>query len=746
VPLEQLTPASPLLQGRQTDLQILTVGTAHTPLSPESLRYPTPSTQRFQPGVYPSTNATQFPSTPNMLPSPSIAETDNALVAPSDCVSVHDPLAASIFGDLAGYNSEQWLLDEDFDSTIFEHMGFSGSFDYLQIMREAEIPGSLPRQFSSKPKRRPAVSDLRRLWYIQIADDESEAGSGSFTPQNKAAGSFEHVDELYRDKLVKVLRPSLRDEPLPSIEFLNLSIHLFFTRFNVALPLIHSPTFRPRHCNPLLVLSICSAGCLSLASDMGAKAGAMLFERVNKAVLVAPWEKVLPRADDFTWDVAKAAMIGQTYALTSADPSHRATAAAYHGSLIALARHHKLLSPAPTFELQEDLTTEELHKAWRKWARREELRRVAVLLYIHDAELAALFHHEPVFRHNAGYIPQVCSHELFSAPTAAIWESLFRAEQRETSFQARVSAAGRSEFGGGGQFGTKSQRTTGLQNSFSYQNMFNVYNGLSGIAASICECRHLDLLSPAMVNKIESDLLTWYASTPKAFKIPSEHLKQMGFPFNMLPFWHATFITLCTDLNLLELAAGREGTEIAPSTREYVLAWIASPASKRCLFHALLLQKLIIATNLGSLVAFNTPRILFSAALCWYCYMMYVPDSVVASGSSAPSFTDGILEALNELPEIQLLREGADLKSCNYYPVPHVLDEAIGALPKLLAANPAEMKAETICMIECILRRLGTSGISLRFADIIQVFISGTIDRVSGDEGSNGGRSQLATI
>ncbi|EXJ62601.1 hypothetical protein A1O7_03039 [Cladophialophora yegresii CBS 114405] len=659
-----------------------------------------------------------------MLPSPPVVEYDVRSGAREDCLSVDNPLEALACTDPPAYSSTHWLLEDDFDFTVFEHLGFSNALESQPVCHD-NVSGPPFGQAPEKPEQQPAVSDLRRLWYVQTADVDPEASSGAVTPATKATASLEDIDEAYRDKLARTLRPPIRDEPLPSIEFLNLCIHLFFTRFNVALPLIHGPTFRPQNSNALLVLSICSAGCLSLGSEMASKIGSMLFERVNKTILVAPWERALPRSNDHTWNIAKAAMIGQTYALTSADTAHRTTAAAYHGSMISLARHHKLFSRAPPFRLADDLSAELLDKAWRSWVKQEELRRVAVLLYIHDAEIAALFHHEPTFRHNAGFIPAVCSQELFSAPTAAIWASLFRAEARAAQFHSGHCKTGILDQAGTADVGARTQSIGTVRTGLSNQSMFNVYNSLCGIAASICECWHLDLLSSTMVNKFESDLLTWYASSPKAFKASNDHGKQTESPFSLLPLWHYTFIALSTNLDLLELAVGREGTDIASSTSEYVRSWIASSDSKRCLLHALFLQNLMVSTNIGALVALHTPRILFSAALCWYCYMLYRPDS---SPQSARSFPDLVLEPLNSLPEIQLLRESRSSRSANVYPVPNIFDQTLSTLPQLLGANSAGMQASTLCVIESMLRRLGMAGISLRFADIIQAFIFGDVD------------------
>ena len=732
---DHLTPASyptrTLLAHEQQGSRPIALNANIQTLSNDSAAYPMTALNTLQNGTYSGTSLDQFQTAPSMLPSPPYADTGSDVVARDNQYGNHDPLETLVFEESLGYSSTHWLLEDDFDFTVFENLGFSSTLHEPHLAHNNEASYQSPHTSSQRPGPRLTVPDLRYIWYIQIHDDEPQAGSGTVTPANKTQGPFDDIDETYRDKLAATLRPPIRDDLLPSIEFLNLCIHLFFTRFNVALPLIHSPTFRSQHSNALLVLSICSAGCLSMASESAARMGSMLFERVNKTILVAPWERNLPRSTDHTWNTIKAAMIGQTYALTSGDPAHRATAAAFHGSMIALARHHKLLSQTPHFKLDEDLNPGQLDKAWRIWARQEELKRVAVLLYIHDAELAALFHHEPIFRHNAGFIPAVCSDELFSAPSAPIWASLFRAEQRGTHLDGIDSRSELDAVSGGERFGIQIPAPRqGLGN----QTMFNVYNKLSGIGASVAECRHLDLLSFMMVNKFESDLLTWYASTPTTFKVSENHLRQAATPFSLLPLWHHTFITLCTNLNILELAAGREGSEIAVSTRQYVLSWIASPDSKRCLLHALFLQNLVVSTNIGALVAMHTPRILFSAALCWYCYLMYVPESSSAPSSSTTSLMEGIHEHLNSLPELQLLREGTGQASANFYPVPQILEDSITGLPKILAANSAEIKANTLCVIESILRRLGSCGISLRFADIIQVFISGAMDKTSHDE------------
>ncbi|KIX10085.1 uncharacterized protein Z518_01166 [Rhinocladiella mackenziei CBS 650.93] len=638
--------------------------------------------------------------------------------------------AAAFMDNLTGLDSANWLLEDNFDLAIFDRMNPWATLSTNQSVHDHSRSLTSYRQLTEKPGTAPQILDLRHVWYIQVrnADNDFGAGSGSVTPRQRDSAYGDDIDESYRANMARDLRPPFRDEPLPSIDFMNLCIHLFFTRFNVTLPLIHAPTFRPTAHNALLVLSMCSIATFSLGSEVATKAGSMLFERVNKAILGAPWERFLTRSSDNTWNSTKASIIGQTFALLSGDPAHRATAAAFHGSLISIARHSNLFGETAPFRLADNLSPDELARTWKRWARKEELKRLALILYVHDAEIAALFHHEPVFRHNTTSLPTACSSELFSAPSAAAWAMIFRAEQRERQIHRRES---RSHTQNPFSMCPWGLSTATQQSELSFHkdlrelSMLNVYTTLSGIGASICECRHLDFLSFNMISKFESDLLTWYTSVSDSYRKLGDHSAQSDPPFSLLPLWHYTFMTLTTDLRTLELAVGKEGSEVASSTREYVLSWISSVDSKRCLLNALFLQNLIVSTTMGSFVAIHTPRILFSAALCWYCYMLYLPQSPSAGDVWTSSLPDQ-MESFQSFPEVQLSRESN--------PISNIYSETIPCFRKILDANPAEMKANTTCVLESILRRLGTNGISRRFADIIQIFVYGEPDKENMDD------------
>ncbi|KIW34740.1 uncharacterized protein PV07_01498 [Cladophialophora immunda] len=600
-------------------------------------------------------------------------------------------------------DTSDWLLENE----LFE------LFDFKNLQS-----GSLDGQVASDSDASPCVRDLRDVWYVPVAKMDCDLGTNATAISSKQAIDLRgDIDEAYRADMATTLLRPVRNEPLPSIDLLNVCIRLFFTRINVMLPLVHGPTFRPTPNNTLLVLSICSAGTLTMDSGNAAKVGCMLFERVNKSGMTLPWERIVSRQPEMARSNLKVAAIGQIFALLSGEPAHRMIGNSFHGGMIASARHLKLFDDTPPLELPDDLSPRDLDKAWRAWASEEEMKRYAIILYIQDAELAALFHQEPNFRHNTRPLPTACSAELFTAPTAAAWAAKYRAMRKRKEGQTNLPSEHMDA-------DTDSERPVQIDHRHQ-PDMLNAYAILSGVGASVCEFRRLGLLSSDLNRKLGADLVQWYASARISFHASEECGTLSDLPVSLRILWHYTFISLTVDLNTLEVAVGREGpNNIVPDLHEYVRSWISSLNSKRSLFHALYLQNLVTSTNLGSSSAIHTARILFSAALCWYCYILYLPSMTVATDMAVvDSNPDELLEYLAQLPESRLL-----CTESRSSPASTLWHKTMTEFPKILGATPTEMKENTLCVIESALRGLGTCGISRRFADIIYIFISGEMN------------------
>ncbi|KIW86609.1 uncharacterized protein Z519_12793 [Cladophialophora bantiana CBS 173.52] len=635
----------------------------------------------------------------------------------ADMLTAHDfSINVSPLADhLLHFDATNWLLDEN-----FVDVG-GGDFNWNEPHDIHDQPSSglshLP--FARENNNSPAVLDLGPVWYVQVHSTVHDIPDDSHGVGRQVINAMRgEIDEIYRTNMDEELRAPLRNDPLPSIDFLNLCIHLFFTRSNIALPLIHGPTFKPSVNNILVVLTMCCTGAMTMMSDKATRIGLTLFERIIKSGNGRSWEKRLSGEPHLMRETIKGAIIGQNFAILSSDPAHRTIADAYLGSLISLGRHVKLFAEFPEVDVPDTISPEELLKAWKQWVLHEEMKRAAVTLHIHDAEIAALFHHEPIFRHPARRLPIIAPADLFRAPTATIWATKYRAyrksQQQQAGLQPNEASLGSHE--------RVRPQNCGFEGNISNPSMFNSWAALSGIGASISESRGLNLLSSQRIIDLEADLVRWYSSNTNCCR--AQHCwkgKQPELPFCLKPLWHHTFMTLAVDLDLLGLASGRQGSKISATIQAQVGAWISSADSKRCLLHALCLQTLVASTTIDSAVANHTARILFSVALCWYCYLLYLPWSTASSPSNASMSLDETFEYLMGLPEFRLLRE----ERCPSGPFPNILGQAISDLKRILRANTAEMKASTLCVLESTLRRLGTNGISRQFADIIQAFVTG---------------------
>lgn len=333
--------------------------------------------------------------------------------------------------------------------------------------------------------------------------------------------------------------------------------------------------------------------------------------------------------------------------------------------------------------------------------------------HIHDAELSALFHHEPIFRHHAALLPAISSAALFEAPSAAIWAQKWR-EERETRRLTGASFHVPSVVGG--------SKWCTLPYSVDTPMMVK-YALLSGIGASIAECRHLKYLTVEPIARYESELIQWHETFSGDSDQSTAQSSSINIPFSLLPLWSYTFMTLTTDIDMLECAIGKRGASSAAPAQQYAQSWASSPNARRCLLHALTLQQNIADCSVGSVMAIHTPRILFAAAVCWHAYMVYAPHINRVARDITGSREDGELESLKHLPEVR--RPSSRSGEISASSKPSSASESVERLTTILAANPAEMKAATLCVIENALRRLGSWGISITFADLVQTFIFG---------------------
>lgn len=563
------------------------------------------------------------------------------------------------------------------------------------------------------------VPDLRRHWPTQVV---SMHGSLDFASRGASPArddvSPENIDQRYRADAASRLAFASRTEPLPPLCLLNSFIHLFFTRFNAVLPLVHAPTFRPTKPGALLVLSICSAGSLFFGSKEAKSAGAMLFERVNKAHLGASWEKELFKTQAHSFLLLKAALIGQTFAMLSGNPVHLDTMVAFHGTVISIARRLRLFDAMPQPILDEDIDGADLQAAWKRWAKEEECRRFVACLHIHDAEATALFKHDPFLRHDKARLPRICPDDVFNAPTAEVWQ------ERMQRFQATADLNSRSTPRSSAQ---RRSSESALAHAPTLLTTLEAYTILAGIGATISDMRGSDMLDADQTARFEQELLKWYdraATSSDMWNAQNKHAADMCL--NLLALWHGTWLTLFSDFNALEAAIGRDGADVPSKSADEASEWASRDTISRCLLHAWLLDDCIDRLSTMSVILPSTPRVLFSAAIVWEAYSIYGNGlDTRVSTQKIHSEVQRLLQWANASPRwpsaVQILVNDRNTA------------ERVTRLQETLDSVPTVLRQRTLFALTDTLRRSSTYGVAGRMANVIEAMLSHDAGANEGD-------------
>lgn len=82
-------------------------------------------------------------------------------------------------------------------------------------------------------------------------------------------------------------RQALKDDQaaIPSMKFLDSCLHLYFRDFHPTFPILHKPTFCRHQCPPLLLLSMCSIGCIFMGTQSAREKGLWIYERLHHVIV-----------------------------------------------------------------------------------------------------------------------------------------------------------------------------------------------------------------------------------------------------------------------------------------------------------------------------------------------------------------------------------------------------------------------------------------------------------------------------
>lgn len=90
---------------------------------------------------------------------------------------------------------------------------------------------------------------------------------------------------------------------------------------------------------------------------------------------------------------------------------------------------------------------------------------------------------------------------------------------------------------------------------------------------------------------------------------------------NLMILWHFAFIIIHADLNALECAHGRDGTEAAQKNIPYARDFVQSTNGKRCVLHAMLIQRHFESLPAGVEPAFHVHLCLYYCGIIWASFI-----------------------------------------------------------------------------------------------------------------------------
>lgn len=171
-------------------------------------------------------------------------------------------------------------------------------------------------------------------------------------------------------------------------------------------------------------------------------------------------------------------------------------------------------------------------------------------------------------------------------------------------------------------------------------------------------------------------------------------------PFSLKALWHSVFISLYSDMNMLECAVGRDGFDEAQAQNRHAIAWASSADGHRCATHAALILRHLQRIPVGEEPAIHVPRLLYRVSIVWYSYTRFGRDDPESSSSVEVNF-------------IELNKAGIDGQ------------RTLFAANGFKKTRPTTSESSTLFQAIDLLARLGHWGISQKMASMTSILVHG---------------------
>ncbi|KAJ5718128.1 pyridoxal 5'-phosphate synthase synthase subunit Pdx1 [Penicillium malachiteum] len=490
--------------------------------------------------------------------------------------------------------------------TFPESNGYLESGTLLDwLMSDMHGTSVVPLPLLDLPPGNSNASDM-----LNYQSTDLEVGANDTTGNTALNKVYRMIDDLSRKLNSDFHRSGF------TAAFLDSSLQEFFTRISPNFPVIHKPTFSPQRTIPPLLLNMVALGSLFVCEKDAIQKGEMIW-RLGHTAVATSWQTLIELRGP--WDscdgiqLVLAALLGQTYALLSSNPSIRTTASVFHGLGFYWARSSGMYTVEdciPRGVRLRDLPEAERIAIWRTWAAGEVQRRAILGHYILDGLISQASGSPTSAKHLINSVGMACSDAAFTAETLDEWLDHVT-DLLYPDSQLAMSEAFTRVFDS-----NYNQSSLGL----SRLSLFVMIEGIQSVIADFHETS-----GPVFGAISEEQIIKAMLNIHRNIE-PSSFLESPLDPSNIpaLIRWHSVFIeltapsisiyrALCNRYELPQVIGG-----IHAKSRNHDLdldEWVMKTDTLRAFLHAITIIRLLENIPLSQVHTMHIPTAVFASAM-----------------------------------------------------------------------------------------------------------------------------------
>ncbi|RVX70087.1 hypothetical protein B0A52_06259 [Exophiala mesophila] len=492
----------------------------------------------------------------------------------------------------------------------------------------------------------------------RLMDQDLHSQSSSFLPPafvpDIGPRSMPTMDEVSRNQILDLLvkaNPRTpdgleigRDHPLLTLSAMQNYLDLFFSRFNVAYPLLHQATFDPSQTEPLLLLAV-----ISLGATYSEKSIHRLAVCIHDVLRAQIFQHSAFSAVPELW-MLQTILLVECFGKSRAGQKQHDMAHLFHGLLINLIRRSDCQTVRqPVFaDGVGDLETK-----WRKAIDVELRRRLAFLCFLWDTQHAVLFSQSLCMSSFELRTSLPCNQATWEAQSAEEWWKHARKEQ-EVSYLAVLKAYVNPDSG------TPIPPLSALSRLLILHGLMSIQwdmkrrdqtsLGVGSTNPSNAEQPKWQDRLAQSYNAWKADFDTYCMNVSFTLDSPAKKAEFTRFSTSTIAIYHAAHITLNVEILDLQIYAGARHIIGRPVTRadygrsrRIVKDWAkpggSTPATKAAWHAAHLLRDGIMnLDNWDVNNAFHYPWCLYLSTLtCWAFHFANASTKVKGPSSSSRS-------------------------------------------------------------------------------------------------------------